>query len=450
MMFHRRMAAVQWHWVILIGAVVVAASDPLLASDLRFRVRTIDGKSHLAQRLDWNGRPDAPIRLIDGEPVTDATKQPGDAEVNTGSRSLQPAEILDIATLPDDATRATPRAAIHPEQNPVWVYLDQQDILHGSLVAEVDADAADTGRTLRLNVPGLGLITMPLDRIAAIRFPSPGGPADEAVEFDRTRSAARLAADLLVVRTPTGRTTLTGALEQLDTKGWRFVVAGRSLTGSLDRLSGIVFARPDREAGSPPASNALRLATRGGDVIKATPLTLGADSMEAEILGHRISIAWAEVARIEFQSDRVIFLRSLQPTEIHSMGFWGESWPVRASEEAPGGSAAAKPVGSANDASRTMKIHSGTRATYAVPEGSERLEGSVRLGANPGVTPSIIRVRILEGERELFAESLTFGNLPKAIGLEVRGLAKVTIEVETEKGPGIGTFALCTNVRFIR
>lgn len=287
-------------------------------------------------------------------------------------------------------------------------------------------------------------LELPITAVAAIRF-SREPAASAETELGKRLAARDKTRDQLVVASGGGATVLTGALEELTAAGWRFRVGSRLLSGDASKAYAVVLAAG---LGGASSINA-RLRTASGDDWPGRLVSADQRGVGFQIAGAAVAVPveWRSVSRIDIVSDRVTFLSDVDPLEQEQEGFFGGQWPMRRDQSISGsplriaGRRYAKGVG----------VHSRSRLVYAVPAGFERFAADIGLDDGSAYREGQAVFRVRDGEKVLFDSGpIRGGDKARAVSLAVRGLSRITLEVDFGDGLDLGDHADWCNARFLR
>lgn len=406
-----------------------APPPDLVAPCHSWRVVTIEGDAFLATALDWPGA-DQLVSLELADPAPDANPQP---------KSIPFDWILEI--VPNTSTR--PKAA-GPAAG-VIVFPLAGGTLQGTLAAADQVKQAG-GRAIRLQHDLIGPLAVPLEAVAAIRFVAATDDRATAAEFDRRLREAHETQDTLLVRGPGGLTAVSGALESLTANEWRFTTSGRDVRGGLEKLAGIVLAKPKPTEAT--IGSTVQFDLSNGDGLRGgTLLRFTAQTAVFRIFDSDLTVDWRRVSRVSAASDRVAFISDLEPTQYQCTGYFGEQWPL-CRDKTPFG----QPIEIVGRRyGKGLGLRPGAIVTYAIPPGFTRLAGIATVSASsPSLraAPSTLAIQPDDPAHQ-FSQVLRPG-IAQPVQIELGSSRTLSIRIERGADASIGTHVLLANLRFIR
>lgn len=404
------------------------ATDPV-PQHASWRIVTIEGDSILAAALDWPGG-EQPVLVEAVVAGHDGVAQ---------KQSIPFDSILEL--VPQHGVR---RARPLGPTARVIAYPASGGML-GGMLAPADGALHGGDRAIMLQHDLIGPVPMPLDQLAAIRFIAVTDDQAIATEFDRRLRDAHESQDTLLVRGPGGLTAVAGALESLTSKEWRFSTSGREVRGPLEKLAGIVLAKPRPME---PIGNRVQIQLFNGDSIhNGMPLRLSAKTIELQWFGADLPIDWRHVMRLSAASDRVRFVSDLEPTQYQFSGFFGEHWPL-GRDRSPSGQSIEV---AGRRYAKGLGLRPGAVVSYQIPAGFSRLAAvAVVSAATPSLRPAACTLAIdLDDPAAGFSKALRPG-IPEAVQLDLGSSRTISIRIERGAESGIGAHVTLANLRLVR
>ena len=201
----------------------------------------------------------------------------------------------------------------------------------GRLAAE-DLRLAKGDVTFR--TPSLGAVRLPLAAVDRVLLPRASESAGQLEQ--RFREARREVAgkDVFYVREEDALLSVRGVLEGIDDRSVHFVWRDSQRQMPRADVAIIDAAR----AGEAPPAPAGAIALADGSRVGFRSLGMDAKTVTAELaaLGRR-ELPRSAVAAVEFHSDRVVPLSSLEPTKVAEYGFFDKVFPHRVGRAVSGG-----------------------------------------------------------------------------------------------------------------
>lgn len=198
-------------------------------------------------------------------------------------------------------------------------YLAPRGLLHGAI-----ADRSDSGVAIGTRFGQS--ITLPLDRLQAIRFVDHRDYPQAEQLFQAELSHRLPGKDVLITRSSHKPRALRGRMTFLDRTQGGFVFGDRERTFQLDTLYGIVLAKGT----GPPDDDDCLVELTDGDSL---PGRLAASDAQALGLnlgqGQTVTFPVDQVRRIAQRSARVVYLSDLTPTSQQIQGQIHDPWPIR-------------------------------------------------------------------------------------------------------------------------
>jgi hypothetical protein len=327
-------------------------------------------------------------------------------------------------------------ATAKPSGGAVVFHLADGGRLRGTIAG--GASDAVVGRT------ALGdSVTMGWDKLAGIQLANEGQFRRSDQLFREALSDRLPSQDVLISRDTVEVKKLNGRLESLDAEGGSFVFAGEPRKFQNDRMFGIVFAAGAREAPVFPLSVELA----DGSVFSGTLERADAETMRvATSVGAAVDVPIANVAKVRFRSDRLVYVSDLKPVGERVEGIVHAAWPVQRDRSVSG-----SPLSiCGRKFERGLGVHSRTELSYALNGEFERLAATI--GIDDAVRPLGSVVMRVEGDSKVLFDSGDIGGTDGArdIIVDVASVKTLTLTVDYGEGLDVSDQADWGDVRLIR
>ncbi|MGE0481138.1 MAG: NPCBM/NEW2 domain-containing protein [Phycisphaerae bacterium] len=254
-------------------------------------------------------------------------------------------------------------------------------------------------------------------------------------------SEGETSADTVVVARGKDTIVLRGAVRGINAEHVLFHWNGADRELKWARIVGVALARtPERGA-------TVSATLRNGDVFAGrvtgsddATLTLQSSIFEA------LTLPWAEIARLDCRSERLVFLSDLRPVRYNFDPFFDKRWPLATDRSLTG-----KPIQLGKRVfARGVAMHSASSATW-------RLRGAFQqFAATVGVVDEtrgrgVVTLRIRGDDRVLWeAAGVRGGEAPQDVTVSVRGVDELTLEVDYDEELDLSDHAAWGLARLIR
>ena len=193
----------------------------------------------------------------------------------------------------------TKREIGKPDKDSVKVYLVDGGLLYGKSVTVKD-DRIEIG-------DGKTQVNFPLDVVRAVIW-----NADSRVS--QLRKKPSVEDDTIVVKTNRGQQFVGGLLESIDETHVHVNYEGKSRKISRNIVQAVVTA--DLKIKKPQGAK-LNISTSAGGLWVGTLESIETESLMLNLSGgHQIGVSLSDICRIAVDSDRVVYLSDLQPSEV--------------------------------------------------------------------------------------------------------------------------------------
>lgn len=294
----------------------------------------------------------------------------------------------------------------------------------GLLVADVAAMADDA---LSLDSLLLGGLTLPVDRVAAIVYRSPGDPREADLLADKLVSPDATTDRLLLENGD----ELSGALTALDEVVAELLRDGTTVAVELDKVVAIAFN--PRLVRRPPARGMrVVVGLEDGSRVVAQSLTLDEAQAALQVLGEATWTAPPDaILFLQPLGGRAAYVSDLAPSGYRHIPFLSVAWPYAADRNVLGGRLR-------RDGRLYLKglgLHSTARLTYPLDRPYRRFEAEVCLDDSAERGGSVV-FRVFVDREERFASPVVRGADPTlAVSVDVSGGRTLSLLVDfAERG----------------
>jgi len=286
-------------------------------------------------------------------------------------------------------------------------------------------------------------VALPLSSLAGIWFARADSPVDWAARFDESLSDRLPGKDVLLFARDRQLNTIRGSVLSLGPQGGRLRFNDREFDFERSGLVGIVLATGlDRDRRWPVRVRLTDGTGFGGALVEGDGSRLVLDAS----FGSRVVVPVEDVARIEFDTDRVVYLSRLTPTRNESTGRLLLAADARFDRNVMN-----RPMSLDG---RTYEKGIGVRARsvleYHLGGAYESLAATI--GIDDTVRPRGSVVFRVEGDgRELFDSGrLTGRDTPQPIVVDVRGVGQLSLIVDEADELDLSDHADWADARLIK
>lgn len=263
-----------------------------------------------------------------------------------------------------------------------------------------------------------GKLTVPVSRVAQVRFGISTGKLDESWNSLLNREART---DLLVIRKDESLDHLDGVAGDVGEK-ISFLLDGDEVPIAREKVYGIIFRR---KAGAVPKA-AIQLDLTGGDQLQIAEVTGNATGFKVRLAaGIDAALAATDITTLDFSGGKVRYLSQLEPREVKYVPYFDLVSEYRRDRSLDG-----KPLSLGGKTyARGLAIHSKTTLRY-------RIAGEfTRLKAVMGIDDSVcrqygVRVVISGDGKALFEGDVRGTDAPRPLDLDVAGVRDLEILVD--------------------
>jgi len=264
-------------------------------------------------------------------------------------------------------------------------------------------------------------VALPLKQLAAMQFTeSKGFEAADAL-FRDAMGRRPPGEDVLITREAEEPQPLRGRLDSLDASSGSFHFAGKTRGIQREKIYAVVLARG---ASQPEAFPARVTLIDGGNVCGRLLASEGATLSMDTSVGAVAAFGLEQVRRIDFQSDRIVYLSELSIADRKEEGLLHQSWPLRLNRSVSNG-----PLRIAGQSfEKGIGCHSRTVLSFDLAEPFESFAATV--GIDNAVRPAgDASLRVLGDDRVLLADvPVTGRDAPRDLLVDVRGIKRLTLE----------------------
>lgn len=329
-------------------------------------------------------------------------------------------------------------------------FREPQEVSGGAVVFHLTDGGRVTGELLRSQGTSLVVnlsigdgMVIPFEQLAAIQLAA----ADQFVKASELFHAALAdrppGKDVLITRDLEEVKSVQGRLETLGPSSGSFHFGDRVRDFQTEKMFGVVFAQLAGVRSPAPVFVTLSDGTTlSGRIVHASADAL---QLHSECCGD-LRFDLNQVARLDFRSDRVVYLSELTPKSEKVDGRLHEPTPVRIDQ-----SAAAGPLMlDGKRFARGLGAHSHTRLDYALEGKFETFVATV--GIDDSARPlGTVAFRVLGDGESLFESGVLSGKeAAKLVSVRVQGVDELTLIADYGDDLDLGDLANWGGARLIR
>ncbi|QOJ13518.1 MAG: NPCBM/NEW2 domain-containing protein [Planctomycetia bacterium] len=314
----------------------------------------------------------------------------------------------------------------------------------GALTVELADGSIITGRIVdRPDGAALeffgGAVRLDSRQLSEIR--TTGASASASARLAELRAEAEGAQDVLVAARGAESVVLRGVVKQIDAERITFTWNDKDTAVPWSRVAGVRFARPTVRG----ASGAVVL--HGGDVLAGRASSEDGQRvvLRSGLLGE-VVLEWSQIERIEWRSERLVYLSTLRPARYEHTPLFDRPWPYRFDRTISGG-----PIRIGGRAyERGVVMHSRSSLVFALDGGFDSFV------ATTGVVDEVrergvVTLRVIGDGRTLWeAAGVRGGQPPREAVVRIRGVHELILEVDYDDDLDIGDHAAFAAARLIR
>jgi hypothetical protein len=382
------------------------------------------------------GSPAFEARTIGGKTHAGAIAGLGEKQLTLGTSAGR--VELDRSQLASLAQIGAPRS---PDTAQVWI-----ELVDGSSVLARQCTVA-AGRA-KLLLAGERTVELPTSAIATVRFHAPSAALD--AEWTRVLDA-RPNADLLLVRKGDALDYHKGAIGDVTQAEVQFEVDGERLPVKRSKLGGLAYYHAP---GARLPEAVCRITDGSGSRWSARSVRLDGKLHWITPAGVEVSDDLAGVARIDFASDRIVYLSDLKPESSAWTPYFllDKELPLLNQYYSPrqDHSADAQPLRLGGEEYRKgLALFSRTVVVYRLPDQFHRFKALA--GIDDRVHPrGSVHLVIRGDQRVLFEADVTGTDLPRPLDLDVTGVRRLSILVDFARDLNVGDQLLLCEARVIQ
>ncbi len=323
---------------------------------------------------------------------------------------------------------------------PIWeIRLNDGGMCRGVLLPRASGTAE---RSVRVDIGLPEPVDLSISALAGMHCISDS--SEEARrEFEARLAAREAGVDLLLIASDGKVVTLQGSLERLSDDGWEFNAAGKPRRGDFRQVRSFVLGAPAARIGSSTAW--LDLATGSRIACQITAVDETGVTLSSEVLGSLV-VSWGLVRQIDLQSDRIVPLGHLAPTEDVQRSMPGAAWPFRIDANVTGGAIRMSGMTYA----RGIGVHAYQLLRYDLGGRYERFSVVVGVDDSVGGYGSVV-FRVRADDRILFeSRTLRGGDAPQAVAVDISGASVLTLECDMADELDLSDHANWANAVLIR
>jgi hypothetical protein len=350
----------------------------------------------------------------------------------TGRVSLALDQLVSLSQI------ASPRTA---EALQVWI-----ELVDGSRIAGRQYTARDG--QVHIVLAGQRTIELPTVAVATVRFHAPS-PALDA-EWSRVLDT-RPDGDLLLVRKGDALDYHRGVLGAVTDTEVQFEVDGERLPVKRAKLGGLAYYHP---AGAKLPETVCRITDASGSRWAAKSVRLAGQLRWTTPAGVEVASVLTDVAKIDFASDRIVYLSDLKPESADWTPFFrlDKELPLLAQYYALRQDRAADAVSlrlGGEEYRKGLALHSRTTVVYRLPDRFHRFKAVA--GIDDRVHPrGSVHLVVRGDDRVLFEGEVNGTDPPRPLDLDVTGVRRLSILVDFARDLNVGDQLLLCEARVIQ
>lgn len=290
------------------------------------------------------------------------------------------------------------------------------DLIGGGRIGGVSIETKGESLALKLSGENAPQVHIPLDAVAAVRFQ----PAAQQPVFQDALANPSTDSDQILAIAEGQLQPLKGLLSKITPEAVEFDFQGQTQKLEKSKVFGIVLAKT---SAAPPRHH--RLMLTDGSVLPAKSLRYADGGFQMQSGDATSTIPAALVQRIEFKSDRLVFLSDLDPIAVQEKPLlmlpkpWQRDRAIRGGGIKLGGVEYTKGIG----------CQPRSQLTFKLPSGAESFLAVVGLDASTKGKGSCI-FQVMGDGRSLFQRAVTGKDTPVELNLDVSGVEELTLIVE--------------------
>jgi hypothetical protein len=293
----------------------------------------------------------------------------------------------------------------------------------------------------KLKTPQCGEFSVPVARVAQVRFGISTGKLDEAWNAFAAREQKN---DLLIVRKEDVLDHLDGVVANVGDK-ITFLLDNEALPIAREKVYGILYRR---KASTLPKSTC-KVDLVGGDVLQA--VSIGWDGTRFEVRlasGVDLKLSASAPAALDFSGGRLVFLSQLEPREVKYVPYFDDGFSMREYRRDKSLDGLTISVGG-KTYSRGVAIYSRTTLRYRIAGDFSRFQAIM------GIDDSVrrlgnVRVLISGDSKALFDGVVKGTDAPRPLDLDVRGVRDLEILVDYGAELSIGDHLDLADARLLK
>ena len=377
-----------------------------------------------------------------------------DADVLT-IRVQEAEQSLPLASL--QKIRFSQLAGSDAQQATRWVELTDGSMI---LVSEYTV----SGKSAQLTLFGGQKTEVPVRTIRAVRYRKQDEQQQAVWLRMRTERAQ---SDRLVIRKNDRIDSLDGVLHDISAEAVQFQLGDEIIPVKLAKIEGVIYqhgAAPEH----PPAI--VKITDKEGSIFEGAEWSTTDQSMSLRTpAGLQIERPLDHIAQIDFSSDKIIYLTSLEPKSIEWTPFFAsgaidellktfyrpkfDRALTRSASAADDGklklAVENAEISRVDSYRRGLAIHSRTSIVFELPEQARRFRATVGIDAR--VRDSGHVRLILRGDgQQLFAEPIAGTDDPRELSVDVAGVRMFEIVVDYGENQDIGDHLNLCNARIVK
>lgn len=289
-----------------------------------------------------------------------------------------------------------------------------------------------------------GNLRFPPDAVKGVLFK----PEADQSRFQRALGNRSVEQDIVIADRGDGQGSVEGLVESIDSKQMKVNVRGKSRKIFSSKLVGVVTA--DLKPRKPEGTIGTIKLTNGSTLIGAVK-NLEQGALQLQLMGNaNIELKTNLISSISLQSDRVVYLSDLEPTDVEEGSLATVSFPWQRDRNALGDTMRMvfPSTRSMKTYSRGIGTHAASRLEFANEKDFDRLSGVVGIDASTDGKGDCV-VSVWGDGIKLWEKEINGEGEPEELDLDISGMERVALVVRNGRNLDLGDHVNWANIRFL-
>ncbi|TWT45662.1 NPCBM/NEW2 domain protein [Phycisphaerae bacterium RAS1] len=392
----------------------------------------------LAAAIARGGWPTVQLTLLDGRQVAgtlSAVAPRLELGTSSGDISFAWEQVLALQNQQPDSS-----AAVGSDDGLVFE-LSDGSVFRGRIISTTDNGVVvefGRGATCRLDPTMCRAVRN--DRAADAARAKLADLLRERREPQPAEEAPSPAEDVAVVARRSDVLVLHGGVRRLEQDGIRFTWEGQEVHLPWGRVAGLLLGRPS------PRSGASLVTLRTADRFAGRPVGGDEDGLTLQSpIFERLTLAWADIERIECRSERLVYLSDLAPRRYDFEPLFGKVWPIGVDRSLFGGplSLGGKPH------LKGIALHSRCEVAYLLGGKFDQFAATVGICDDAGRRGAARLIFVGDG-RVLWEGDVGGGQPPREITVDLLDVRELMIRVDYGADLDLADHVCMAQARLIR